>query len=333
MQCKLVSTFYINSDFPFKMTRLYINGCKITGSPRDAIFDWWGYTTAKQLYNATHEIPTILFDHIYSHGISKESKHFPKIFHSLLSKHFSKFCAINRQLSRWDKNIKNECPTTCGRYNEDIQHVTRCMDEGRTACNLESVHDLDKWLQDHNTDPDLAHLIHMYLLCHGSQLISEFVVVDSDLHDIAHTIDLLGWDNFLLGRIPSIMIDHQWNCLLGRYTRLTTTSWAAGLIKRLLLLVFHWQWIYCNGSVHLLSLDGKTLSEHSTIQDETKNLLTINLTELLEYNRSLLVLDIDFNALGTGPTENRLIWTASMNTALTAAQHPHANYINYDPSE
>ena len=83
--------------------------------------------------------------------------------------------------------------------------------------------------------------------------------------------------------------------------------------------------------MHLPSLDGKTLSEHTAIHDEIKNLLTINPTELLERDRSIL--DIDFDALGTGPTEHRLIWTASMNTALTAAQHPRANNIDYDPPD
>ena len=86
--------------------------------------------------------------------------------------------------------------------------------------------------------------------------------------------------------------------------------------------------------MHLPSLDWKTLSKDTAIHDKIKNLLTINPTELLELERDRSLLDTDFDApLETGPTEHCLIWTASINTALTAAQHPRANNIDYNPPD
>ena len=78
------------------------------------------------------------------------------------------------------------------------------------------------------------------------------------------------------------------------------------------------------------TLDGRTTTEHKAIYAEIRHhLLTINPTELLGRDRSLLT--IDFDSLGSGPTENRQIWCTSMNTALAAAEHPLTNnYVDAD---
>ena len=73
-----------------------------------------------------------------------------------------------------------------------------------------------------------------------------------------------------------------------------------------------------------------TASEHNAIHDKIHHLLTVNPTELLDHDHSLLM--IDFDALGSGPTENRQIWCASMNTALAAAEHPIVNNYIDSPS-
>jgi hypothetical protein len=80
----------------------------------------------------------------------------------------------NRQISRWDKTVKNVCPN-CNCANESTLHINRCSDPGRRKIMKESVKELKKWLETEQTDPTVMHLFCTYLNHHGEEKMQSFL--------------------------------------------------------------------------------------------------------------------------------------------------------------
>ena len=130
--------------------------------------------------------------------------------------------------------------------------------------------------------------------------------------------DKLGWDNFLKGRIPSLMVEEQCRHIKTCSAVYTVELWSIGMIEHLLGIT-HKQWLYRNARVHLEKLDGHTEAEHVKVMSRRRVLLWTDPDSLMPQDRMLL--EGDFSALGSGPAANRLYWIASMESALGAAQH------------
>jgi hypothetical protein len=308
---------YINSCFPFESITMSVGGRKVTRSPKYELYSWWGYRTARDLFHNRHIVQKQHFGLIFWKGVERAMKKFPKMFRTWITKHVSHFCGTNLQLSRFDYGHSNECPS-CGDKNESSKHINRCTESGRTDMFHHSIRDLQAWMEAHHTDDELSTIIVKYLTGRGNKSMTECLTFPSSYTLLAEYQDKLGWDNFLEGRILSLMVEEQRIHIKSCSTVYTVESWATGMIEHLLGIT-HKQWVYRNARVHLEKLDGHTEAEHAKIMSRIRVLLWTDPDSLMPRDR--LLLEGDFSALGSGPAANRLYWIASMESALGAAAH------------
>jgi hypothetical protein len=93
-------------------------------------------------------------------------------------------------------------------------------------------------------------------------------------------------------------------------------SWGHQLINKLYNIV-HKQWIYCNTFIHYRGSDGLTLPEHHDIINRMEEHAFTDPESLLPQHRFLL--ETDFEALGSGPSTQRLLWLANFDSTITAS--------------
>ena len=309
----LESNTFITSPFPFESVRVHTGFGKISGSPIEAIYDWHGYNTAKRLFEIRGIVSTQHFDLIFWRGMEKAVKKFPPMFTTWIAKHVSHFCGTNRQLSKMDGSVKNICPS-CGHPDESTSHITRCSDPGRLASLRAAVDDLSEWMEENDTDPYLQYLIEEYLLGHGELDMCDIIDGQPVYIAFAEIHDILGWDNFVEGRISKRLVHLQAQYLSTIQTFVQPSSWASGLMRQLLLLT-HQQWLYRNCTVHYKA-EGRSLQQHEQILRKVTTLLHTDEDMLMPEDRNLL--HIDFANLADGPTIAQERWIASMNSALAA---------------
>ncbi len=195
--------------------------------------------------------------------------------------------------------------------------MIRCTHEGLVALFPESVEEVTECLKETNVQPVLITMIEEYLLAHGSQTMESCITAGRQYILLAQTQDLLGWDCFMEGQIPSILIKtikpqlHQcspWKSI---------DKWGIKFIKSLINIT-HKQWIYRNADVHHV-IDGLTLSQHTALFARVQELLMTNVNYVLPCPPHLL--NQDFHQLGNADTLPRQLWVASMESAISAASH------------
>ena len=181
-----------------------------------------------------------------------------------------------------------------------------------------SVSDIVEWLRSVRTGATVVRMIQRYLKGRGRVKMQSLVSKTSEYQLVAKFHDRLGWDNFVEGRLCSIWLQHREADIARHRLRSTAESWAKGLIHRLLELT-HRQWIYRNTEVHFVAEGGLTLRQHEELMDQVEDYATVDPDDLLPENRALL--EIDFDALGKGSTQDKQFWVAEMDSAISAAEH------------
>ena len=64
------------------------------------------------------------------------------------------------------KSARSKCPN-CGKLNDDVDHLNRCMNNGKQRMLLKCIHELKELMTDNNTFPELMEWIPQYLLKQG----------------------------------------------------------------------------------------------------------------------------------------------------------------------
>ena len=315
----IAESSYIRSEFPFEDVRVYINGEKLITSARRTFHDHHSYERAKTAFDRKGLVNSEDFDLIYWDCMPSVLQRFPREFRTWLSKHVSGCCGVNRFLSKWDKKVKNICPS-CKRPNETVLHITKCTDPGRSKLFDENVDELRVWLSRHDTPPELTHLLISYLLHRGTKPMSSFLSSNSIYTAMATAHDRLGWRSFLEGHITKVLVQIMHDHLLNSTSRFTATYWAREFSSRLIILTHH-QWRHRNAHLHYKGKEHKSAQEHADVMARTRELTRLDSSELLPQFRDLLDAE-DFDALFEGPTVARQYWICEVEAALaTTAIH------------
>ena len=143
---------------PFNNIRLRVGTRRVSGSPTKAIYNFWGGRVARTFLHDKGIVHRRDFNLVYWDGVEAAMKSFPDMFRVWVTKHVSRFCGTNQQLSKFDRTVKNICQS-CGKPNETTSHITRCSDPGRTKMFLTSVDGVVEWLRSKRTNPELVSLI------------------------------------------------------------------------------------------------------------------------------------------------------------------------------
>jgi hypothetical protein len=302
--------------YPGELLDIRIGGRKATNSIRDLLYESWGTKTAIPLFTRRNIVCRYHYNKIAWDHVGRAMEAYPQMFNLWVTKHVSGFSGTNKQLSRYDGTTVNRCPC-CGHNDESTAHITRCLTPGRQRIFKQSVDTLLDWMERTHCDVNLIECLEQYLLLRGEGSMTLIAAPFPRLSQWAMDMDLLGWDNFLEGRICSSLFEIQETALTRSHSRRHIKSWSTEFIH-LVLGITHKQWVFRNTRIHICLLDGKTESEHNMIMERVSQLLFTDPSNLLPEHRYLL--DLDFLELGTSSTTNRQYWIATLESAIKAFQ-------------
>jgi hypothetical protein len=309
---------FITSVFPLEKVVIMTDGRRVSGSPKEAILELWGERVAIELFHRRKVVAKQLFPFVYWEGMQQVMRSFPVMFRTWITKQVSHFNGTNRQLSRWDKTVRNVCPN-CNCNDESTTHINRCPDPGRRRVMEDSVKELGKWMICEQTDDELTKLLCSYINRHGESTMTSLLSTPRSKYKAAATLhDMLGWSNFMEGRISVMWVEHRKEDIQRRNLRRGWDSWARGLMRRLLEMT-HQQWRYRNATVHLKIKDGCTAVEHRRLLEEINQCLDSDPEELLREHKQLLF--TNFKNLAKGPVKDKREWLAEFHAARSLARH------------
>ena len=311
---------------PHEHIAVYVDKYKQTTDPADSI----RYSRSKQLAKQflTTEIgwsPT-QFDLVDWESLHKCLKSKPEGFKTWLAKQHSNFCATRLQMQRWYGAEDSSCPS-CGSPDERAEHLCRCKNGDRRRLLVECTTDLVRWMSiGENTHPDLIIWVERYILGQGI-----FPTIFDDppttLHELSQEQTIIGWRNFMEGRISKQFLRVQFCHLIHSNSRLTAESWTKTFISKILHIT-HSQWIFRNFMLH-----GKTngllrLQEQEAILLHIEELSTSNKNDLPEESRFLL--EFDLEQLRNADYDTQCYWTAAVSAARQASLGPQSNVASPD---
>ncbi len=183
-----------------------MGGRKVTGSLRNELEDFWGRSTAKKIFHIKGTVSLAHFNSVWWLGYERDIFGYPKTFCTFITKQVSGWCGCNSKLSLWEETVINKCPQ-CRCKNETWKHLTRFTHLGCLLQLHDSIETIMDVMNNTNVTSELADMIETYLLNQGRGTMAECTKPTSTYLLLAISIDKLGWDCFVEGRIPISLIN------------------------------------------------------------------------------------------------------------------------------
>ena len=209
--------------YPLEPVTIVVQGKKVTSSARQALYQSWGAKTARDLFQRRRIVSTYHFHHIAWRFVSRTMCTFPPSYCMWVTKQVSGFIGTNNQQSRIDGDVEANCPCCCHGC-ETTSHITRCPNPGRRKLFKKTVDKLLDWMESTHVDLGLVECLETYLLSHGEGSMQAIARPYKHLSDWANELDLLGWDNFLEGRVGLTLFKLQHKSLRERQSCLHIKS-------------------------------------------------------------------------------------------------------------
>ena len=303
---------------PCESATVYVNDIKLTSDPTNALRHHIGRHQAKlfhiqELGWDTEKFEGVCWDSL-QHALSTKSGRFAL----WLTKQTSNFSASRKQLARYTGSDDDRCPS-CIIHKEDANHLCICPNEDRTLLLKQDTETLGSWLYENdNTHPEIAYWVPKYILCRGTIKFADLGRMSPEMQHAAEAQDLIGWRNFMEGRITTEFGKMQQLHLLSSESRLTTSTWSTALVSKLLHIT-HTQWILRNFMLHNTLHGYLSMNNQMDLLREVEVLLETSDDQVPEDRRFLLELDLadiadlDYNS--------QTYWVQAVNAARHA-QHP-----------
>jgi hypothetical protein len=302
--------------FPLEPIRMFIQGEKLTSDTGDLLSFWAHRQLAREYYGSGNMISHEQFDKTDWWSLRKTLLALPRLFQLWAAKHVNRIAGTMSFLSHQDGR-SNLCPS-CGAVTETCQHIARCPEAGRAAAFVQSTSNLEIWLRNNRTHPDMQSLILEYtrgrgqvtcLACAMSLELPPF------MHDLAQSQDVIGWDHFMMGMLSTHMADAQSAYLLQHHNTRLVSKWISGL-RTQLLQVTHFQWIYRCVLVHDRATGTLVSTHKEELMKEIAHQLEMGTEGLAEDNRFLL--ECNFEELAMTNGEQQEYWILAIQAAREA---------------
>ena len=111
-----------------------------------------GKVKARQLY-ADELLHPDIFDSVAWEPTRLLLDRRPRMFNLWYAKQCSGYCGTGQMIPRYDKMASDKCPN-CGCF-ETADHLNRCKNRIRRGLLLDSVNDLQEWMERHTTHPGI----------------------------------------------------------------------------------------------------------------------------------------------------------------------------------
>jgi hypothetical protein len=145
----------------------------------------------------------------------------------------------------------------------------------------------------------------------------EALGLPAEFHRFAYTQDMIGWDNFMLGKISTHLRPIQYSHLLSSPLMLTVDDWMKQFINQLIHIV-HGQWIHCNILKHHETLGSiRKMERRQLLLREIDGLMTLTPEDVPEETKFLL--EVDFACLWAGDLVGQHYWVHAVKAAITTA--------------
>ena len=302
---------------PRERAAVFFTEGKATSDPADMLRIELGHREARKFL--THEMgwTPIQFDLVAWKHLNATLLTKPLAFRLWLAKQHSGFCATGLMMKRCNMSEDDRCPS-CWRRKERADHLCKCPSAARSSLLEESVLDLEQWMEkDNNTDAELRYWIPKYIRGRGHLKFSELGRMSSDVEEVARDQDVIGWRNFMEGRVCLKIADVQQAHLSSSDSLLNTDMWMRIFISKLLH-ISHSQWILRNFMLHDTAAGYLRLKDRIELISKIAELSTTNPSDLPEESRFLL--EIDTNRLAAGDLDGQDYWVHAMEAAIKARQ-------------
>lgn len=157
--------------------------------------------------------------------------------------------SVGRSMEQWRKWNHSKCPC-CDAINEDVTHVWRCPDPQAQQQWKKSLKNLQQWMIDNETMPELQQAIINALEHWRAPLWS--ITQPTNQHDLLKAIDhqnQLGWSMFLHGSLSPFWKASQELYQLSVLQCTTGQTWAVSLLRRVWMIAWS-MWDHCNEVLH-----------------------------------------------------------------------------------
>lgn len=239
----------------------------------------------------------------------------PLAFKLWLAKQHSGFCATGTMMKRCKLSDDDRCPS-CWKRKERADHLCVCPSDARASLLEESVRDLEQWMEKNdNTNAELKYWVPKYIRSRGRLKFCKLGAMSTTMEEVAREQDIIGWKNFMEGRVCQAIARTQMAHLATSSSRLNADMWMRTFISKLLH-TSHAQWILRNFMLHDSNSGYLQLKDRLTLITKIADLSSTSPEDLPEESRFLL--EIDTNRLAGGDVDDQDYWVHAMEAAQAA---------------
>lgn len=217
-------------------------------------------------------------------------------------------CGTAKNLKRWKEQTHQRCPT-CGFDGETTDHILKCPHPDSKKTWEKTVGNLDEWLKQQSTAPDLRHIIIENIRAWREERVP--VNYEGPIEGLQQAVDkqsAIGWAPFVRGFIHTDWKEIQRKHLQQMKSRRSHRRWVKMLIIKF------WQiswdmWRFRNGILHTQDTNSTT---------NFTFLLTTEILKELEHGHRLLppsskyLFSTTQNKILNSPINNKKLWLANV---------------------
>ena len=298
---------------PRENAALFINRVKQTGDISDELRFQLSWVEAKKFYVTELDWSPVQFDSVDWSSLRLFQQKKDTMLTLWLSKQASKFCGTRLQVSRMTPSEDDRCPN-CLCPEERASHLNLCPHPDRTRQFMESVDELEKWMQNEHlylrartrsSFENLAHLVPR----------ASCITMSSNMKAVARAQDIIGWVNFLEGKITGHIKSMQRIHLMQSSSRLNSDDWIKKFLAHLVR-ISHTQWIFRNLTLHDKQHGHLALLKREELAQELIKLQALDPSDVPPESRFLL--DFDVSDLAEGDIGRQELWISTMRAARIA---------------
>lgn len=239
------SSHPVTLSLPLESAVVIIDGIKQTADLAKDLRYHVGKVKARQFYADEQLLHPDIFDSIAWEPLRWLLERKPKMYNLWYAKQCSGYCGTGEMITRYDKNASDKCPN-CGCF-ETADHLNRCRSRIRRGLLIDSINDLQEWMDGHCTHPCIQKWLPLFISLQGSTLFVDMVHsqgwrMSQQMRRVGNSLDRIGWRNVLEGKVSKEFLQMQKEHLLKTQLFLTIDSWTRDFLDKLLSLT-HTQWI------------------------------------------------------------------------------------------
>ena len=194
--------------------------------------------------------------------------------------------------------------------------MVRCEEAGRVEAFHLTVDCLEEWMEDNETQEELAECLGQYVHGRDSETLSEICSgMGGRFDSLGRLQDKVGWRRFLEGMVVKevALIQREHLCAVG--STVSIERWMTGLIVKLLEIT-HGQWIYRNLRVHDEVAGELVTKRKEELQLEIERQMELGEDGLLP--EDMFLADVNLSSLEQSSGTRQVYWLLAIRTARKA---------------